>query len=861
MFADTSEFENIPNQEGLLHTEVIYTSGQIAESLKTLLENREITPTQFGQLEKAVTISERIYTLNPRRDGFRNHAIGHVFPNIGNIIRNRGKIIGIVKDEVAQLKFNPGDMGATQEQRSLYASILLMLGHDWYEDYMGNDSREVFKEEVIKDFGEDIHNIIEILTKPDKGEYSDYDRDRVYYENLTSSNSRLVAIIKLLDRNSNHNDDFGVHDFSKVDNYCADTEQNLINWLRKVVTGPGEIFVDELVETVGSLRDDVADSGALSDATTEIVDRFLSNKRSDGTSWSEHVDRMIKMIKSLGLRKTLGFTLAIKMHDLFDLDGDMVVIDPEIKQELNELLKISQEKTAYSIGIAMGAKRLEGIMTTYLRDVDSSYFMQDGQVRDKLRQLYSPESKVPMTFDQLGEMVNYEPIIATEVMQEMSEWDIESLLVLVLERLDNLENPVMYQQPIAGKRVMMKDALYQWKTAQELLFLHPLLEIGGFRELANIVRGKAYEFLLQDNELGKKAKEEHRIHTNFFGKYKKMILLDMLEVEQEKRFVFRHREKEEGSTAKKMVDLERQGKPTEVGDFLSIRYVYDDESFPYTVSNVIELANHLTSEIEASFRNLPGRFPKELEKIKVEIENPRSDRKARGIYISTANAELIEEGKRLIESLKVSSGVSIVDTMEVVDIEDDGKEENANENGSDTNLPGIIYGKVDLNRIVFDEKVTPDDFESTQFYIKISGVPGYTMPIYIEVQLVSKESYKRGVVGPAAHHIYKLNQGFEKDENDQSKEEEETKLISISAFDQEVLLRLYKRFAAYRSSYRAHLFLTPRGSDQLKYLFGDMLDIFKDALPKLDFENFGHQNGFNEEDTHALVNHILPYIA
>jgi hypothetical protein len=671
MDQDLQDREHIPNQEGLLHTEVIYTSGQIAESLKTLLENREITPTQFGQLEKAVTISERIYTLNPRRDGFRNHAIGHVFPNVGNIIRNRGKIIDIVKEEVAQLRFNPGDMGATQEQRSLYASILLMLGHDWYEDYMGNKSRDVFKEEVIKDFGEDIHNIIEILTKPDKGEYSDYDRDRVYYENLTSSNSRLVAMIKLLDRNSNHNDDFGVHDFSKVDNYCEDTEQNLINWFKNVLTGPGEIFVEELVETVGILRDDVADSQALSEATSEIVDRFLSNKRSDGTSWTDHVERMIKMIKSLGLRKTLGFTLAIKMHDMFDLDGDMVVIDPEIKQELNELLKISQEKTAYSIGIAMGAKRLEAIMTTYLRNVDSSYFMQDDQVRDKLRQLYSPDSKVPMSFDQLGEMVNYEPIIATEVMQEMSEWDIESLLVLVLERLDNLENPVMYQQPIAGKRVMMKDALYQWKTAQELLFLHPLLEIGGFRELASIVRGKAYEFLLQDNELGKKAKEEHRIHTDFFGKYKKMILLDMLEVEQEKRFVFRHREKEEGSTAKKMVDLERQGEPTEVGDFLSIRYVYDDESFPYTLSNVIELANHLTSEIEASFRNLPGRFPKELEKIKVEIENPRSDRKARGIYISSANTQLIEEGKRLIESIRVSSGVNIVDTTEVVDIEQD----------------------------------------------------------------------------------------------------------------------------------------------------------------------------------------------
>ena len=232
-------------------------------------------------------IRDRIYTLNPRRDGFRNHAVGHVFPNVENIIRNRGEVVAIVKDEVAQLRFNPQDMGASQEQRSLYASILLMLGHDWYEDYMGAAPREVFKEQVKRDFGEDIHNIIEILTKPDKGAYSDIERDQVYYQNLTTCNSPLVAIIKLLDRNSNHNDDFGVYDFDKVKDYCTDTEQNLLPWFEEMLTGPRKIFVDELTQTVEKLREDADESEALFRVSSIIAEAFLKEKRSDGTTWVE----------------------------------------------------------------------------------------------------------------------------------------------------------------------------------------------------------------------------------------------------------------------------------------------------------------------------------------------------------------------------------------------------------------------------------------------------------------------------------------------------------------------------------------------------------------------------------------------
>lgn len=823
MTPDAKEFENSPGQVGLLHTEVIYTSGQISESLEMLLENREISPFQYMQLEKAVRYSEKIYTLNPRRDGFRNHAVGHVFPNVENIIRNRGEVVAIVKDEVAQLRFNPQDMGASQEQRSLYASILLMLGHDWYEDYMGAAPREVFKEQVKRDFGEDIHNIIEILTKPDKGAYSDIERDQVYYQNLTTCNSPLVAIIKLLDRNSNHNDDFGVYDFDKVKDYCTDTEQNLLPWFEEMLTGPRKIFVDELTQTVEKLREDADESEALFRVSSIIAEAFLKEKRSDGTTWVEHSERMIKRLKSLGLRKTLGFTDAITLHDLIDLDGEQVTVAPAIRDALSDLLRVSPEKAAYSIGIALGAKKLEAIMTGYLRNVHLSYSTQDENVRDRLNNLYSPRQKMPMSFDELGEMVDYEPVIATEVMQEMSEWDIESLLVLVLERLDNLEHPVQYQQPIEGKRILMDDALYQWKTAQELLFLHPLLEIGGFRDLASVVRGKAFEFLLQGKKISEQAEAEYKENKRFMKEYKERILLDVLAVDHGQRVIFRHREKELGSTEKKMFDSARKKEPTEVGDHLSMRFIYDDPSFPYTLDSIINIANQTTNQIRAGLKRHLERFSGAGKEVRVEIENPRPDRKHRGIYLKTANQNCLSAAEVRSQSLQRQIGNVNLDKVEI-------------------------------------ETVGPDDFEYSQFYVKITGVPGFAKPIYIEVQLVSKESYERGTVGPAAHHVYKINQGLD-DIKKGGSEEEQKQTFNISKFDQFVLLKLFKRFAAYRSSYRAHLFLSQNGRDLLNGIFGDQWEVYKEWLPQLDFDEFSHQNGLEEAYTHILVNYILPYIA
>ena len=770
----------------------IVSHVQVIENLENLLGNQEITLYQFENLLSAIEYSRPIYEVVPRRDGFRNHANGHVFPAVNSIINNRERVVEIVKDEISMIKDNVY-LDGTLEQKSLYYSVLLMISHDWYEELeKQGKSVEESRQFVTSLYGETVDQWIDLLTKPKKGQTDNVTRNRQYYERLNESDSRIVALIKFEDRNSNHNDDFGIADPVTIVKYCSESLQNLLPWFQRVLPIEMSSYFEKMVF---DLMIDANDSDILLQIVDEIALRNLGDKRSDGSTWVEHTKRMVKLLEKLGLRRTVGFMTAIKLHDITTLDeNDNVVLRSGIdEEEIIQLIKISPIKALYSIGLIHATKELEVLMTKYLRDVGFSYAGNSEETIERIRHLYS--EKVFIEDDKFrenyGDLLNIEPLIQESTMQQMLEWDIESLLVLVLERLDNLSNPVLAEDPYG---TLTKNVAYQWKTAQELLFLQPLLELGGFSELATYVRGKAMEFLDKDSEFYGLTKQEYDKHLEFSRIYDLAVSRSCSKATRNTNTTIRKSEKQFGNALRKKHDAIINDEGIEAGDYIRRKVIYFVKDHPYNLHEVLTFVGKFRDE----FILETG-----IDGITVHLENPRPEIRDQAILIN-ARQEVNDRNRSLLEELDAS----LVKNVKLKDVD-------------------------------------PRQYEFTQVYIKIHGIPGFEDGVFMEFQLLDSESFERGVIGDAAHYLYKFR---EKTKNTRNIPLTESHPITISTSD---LRRIFLRMAEYRSSWRSQLRLSIKSLEQLKKLYPFIEKEF-------DLQDLIYEPSLEEDET--VVKYVLPQI-
>ena len=742
-------------------TESIVSHVQVIESLEVLLGDNEITQYQFENLLAAIEISKPIYELEPRRDGFRNHANGHIYPAVSTLINDRGQVVEIVKDEISQI-VDTVYLDGNLEQKSLYYSLLLMISHDWYEE-LDNQGKSVkdLRIFVKTTFGERVDEWIDMLTKPPKGTHESKTRNRLYYERLVNSDSTILALIKFHDRNTNHNDDYGIANPTKIVKYCGESLTYLRPWFDRILPeGISNYFGDMVYE----LMIDANESNILLDYADELRDR-VDDVRSDGTTWKQHSERMEQMIEKFKLRKTVGFLTLIKLHDITEVDSDgNVVIKPEIElEEILQLMKYAPKKGLYALGLIFATKELELLMTKYLRNVDNSYEGMNKKSLNKMRELYSMKAFADKKEfgDRYGELEHIEPLIDESTMLEMLEWDIEALLALVLERLDNLENPVMRRNDYGE---LVPNAVYRWKTVQELLFLQPLLELGGFTDLASYTRGKAMEILYEKSDYYDETAEEFKRYSEFSRDFGDTLTACTLKATRNLRTVIRSSDKQFGNAVNKKEVAFLNDEGTESGDFVRKRIVYYDEGYPYNLNNVITFIENLRIELALSTGN---------ENIQFEIINPRKEISNQGIIINSRR-EIVDENIRYIEQLEI--------------------------------VNPDLANRVEL------KSVNPNSYEYTQIYIKIHGIPGYEQGVFVEYQLVDRDSFERGIIGEAAHYIYKFKE--------KTKKAKKTKKSPDSRkIDKEDLKKIYLRMAKYRNSYRSHLYLAPKSIEAIRRKF------------------------------------------
>lgn len=753
------ESDVLPTYEPF-RVESIVSQTQILGSLEKLLFHNEITQYQFENLISAIEYSRPIYEVEPRRDGFRNHANGHVFPAVNSLINNRGRVIEIVKDEVSQINDNIFIDG-NLDQKSLYYSILLMITHDWYEglEKQGKPIDETRK--FVKSlYGETVDQWIDLLTKPKKGQTDNQTRNRQYYERLNECDSKMVALIKFEDRNSNHNDDFGIANPVDIVRYCSESLENLLPWFERVLPIEISKYFEKMVF---DLIMDANDSDILLQIADEIATRNLKDKRSDGSTWVEHTSRMEELIKRLGLRRTVGFMTLIKLHDITSLDEENnVILKSGIdEEEIIQLIKVSPIKALYSIGLIYATKELEVLMTRYLRDVNYSYQGNSAETIEKIKRLYS--KKVFLNDEEFKrdyrELTHVEPLIQEQTMQQMLEWDIESLLVLVLERLDNLNNPVLAEDAYGN---IFKNSAYQWKTAQELLFLHPLLELGGFTELATYARGQAMEYLDKDSEFFDLAKQEYNEHLEFASVYDGAVSRSIIKSTRDVRTTIRNTEKRFGNALRKKYDAHMKGEGIEAGDYVRRRVIYTSKDRPYDLAEVL----NFVGRFETEFKLETG-----IDGLTIELQNPRPEIRENAIHIN-ARKELNDRNRDSLSDLSPERAKNVV--LKDVDVE---------------------------------------QYEFTQVYIKINGIPGFANGVFMEIQLLDTDSFERGVIGDAAHYLYKYR---EKNKRARRLPSQETEEPSISKRD---LRNIFLRMAEYRSSWRSHLYLTEKSLAKLKKIF------------------------------------------
>lgn len=794
-----SEWGEKTRSSETLDIESIVAPWEIRLQIEDLIAQGELTQTQGEMLFEAMDVTSNIHDTGLRRDGFRNSSVGHVYPATMALINNRGWVVETVLNDnvsflplpaVEALNHQPVHPADTDRREVLYRSILLMLAHDWFEDYKhgGNyGSTDDFRSYIGDKFGQQLRDDIEVLTKKPKSFPDNLGQRRnINYRNQLEEGGKAIhAIVKYFDRAANHNDDFGMTNTRAVLDYVSETRQILIPWLKRYI--PLE-QMDAFELMLEDLDDNAINNGYLTQKIKDAAEFLLDGKRDDGTTQYDHTTRMIRLLKTCRLRETAGMVNAIRLHDLVQ-DG-VLLPNSETFQFLQEIATETSDSGVYAIGIALASRAVERMLNTQLRDISHTYEHLEGNKTDAVKHIYS--RKVFMTEGQLREagVLRVEPLAQNvELYTEFLQYDIEALLLVVLEKLDNFEHPSRQN----GK----ENAANKWKAAQELSYLQPILEVGGFSDLAQYIRGRALEFLYGDSVFRGRVEEESARYGGFMRE-NGLRFSDSLrgarnligangtqKVSNEGvsrtwpiDSVVTINLKAPGSAIKKMEDSQRRTPPEEpnIGDYVRARVI-----LPETVRHDDPLfIQHVVSQI---LQNLTEDFPG----VSPRVQHSRSRDTYRSIKIRTSR-ENAQKANEILPS---------------------------------------------LSPLIDEEVVQPGQYECTNMIFRIDNIPDFPDGFFFEVQIINQEPYRESIVGSSAHTGFKRGDG--------------TQLI-LPAEITKVLHEIYYRMAIYRISPHAVTYLSRRSIEMLEALHIEGVDLTKSVFRP------------SEKERSRLMN-LLPYIA
>lgn len=699
-------------QRDILRVDNFVTPQEIAMQLDQLVGSGEITEDQKYQIRFALEISSEIHTGAYRRDKFRPYLLGHVPPAVKLAIENRQELVDFIAAEEIPLERVNRDQEHTEvsRQQVLTNLLLTVMGHDWYEE-LGKSEEKLgvqnsrlpgLRENIAKALGIEIDSNIGLLTKPSMKLFDHKkDRNAAYFDQLVNSGNRTVLVTKLIDRIVNHNDDFGVgvneEDFERYKSYITETEENLLPWF--VNYGPQQL-VGRFASLLGELKTDVSENSDFLFELEQNLSPLLQQERTDGTTRWEHAQRMIDRMIGLGLRPTVGMVGAIYFHDLIEsifTGGDDKV---ELVGIITNLAKSFSSKVAYSLGIALATNQLEGDFRS-LRDISNYRHLYDEKKVEESEQRINNivdiyQGHIFMNEESLkrASLLRVEPAPpATDKLLGILDTDIEALLILALEKIDNFNNP-----PIQNGE---PNAAYKWKSAQELLYLQPLLELGGFTYLAQIARGIALEFLYSDTKGMEKHKERYEAYQEYYMRNGALMVQEMRRTQVvDSTTVIVSSMKEFGSYLEKLSREKNQNET--IGDIMRFKVIFQESN---RITNVYQVADFL--------REFMSRFSNDHPGVTIQISHPRQSDKGRSIYI------------RSMEKVPV-------DILRIV-----------------PEASGKVRRKV----------VKPGRFESIQAYFKVEGLEKFPEGLYFEIQFENVEQYANSLLGVDSHILYKLIEG------------------------------------------------------------------------------------------------------
>lgn len=686
------------------------------EDLEELETRGELHPQHVNILKGMINLSQGYYGLARRRDEFRSTLIGHILPGVGFIVKNKERVLDYYRMR-AIVKGEYTSDSEIQSQEYLFRTLALFIAHDWLEDARG---------EIVDDIPRQLAHLfgpegesnelfaslwldLNAITKPAKNGNKDQNRDMEYAIQLREA-SDVVAMVKLIDRSINHFDDYGSIYSERAIRYINETNEYLIPFFKSKGLEHTSLYIGFVASIILLQLDLQASESVYSELEVKAKEEArlekLYDKRPD--AW-RHVERMLAVLegmhKELQIKPTQGFRLAILIHDIVGntLDGTSPH-DRNLYGRFNKLLEKNPKLVSYAIGVARSAHALEQISEELRVDAIDNFTRRDvkGTMgRDGMQNDVSPRQKEllkkvyeneEITKDEFEEIRTLRPVTPPpDKLIRALDQDIEGVVLLAIEKLDNIENPPEYDK--FG---------YTFRAASEILyFIVPLLQVGGMNTLAQTLRGKALEKLSSEENLVEAEKiydSYNRLYNNFLPELAEDIY--SLNIVTADTSITTNR-KAMGSIARSIEKGEYEG--TMPDDIVRLRVVFPDLSESELLRSTVSVLRELIANaVSQKYINQGVRA--------LTIEHPDPNKRN--------------------NSVKFMGG-----------FEDIGEHE----------ISGLMDGIVSDDQL--SVRPNKNNYRSINVKCKIEMADGTVK--YIEVQLAKADWHFENSLGKAAHVLYK----------------------------------------------------------------------------------------------------------
>jgi ppGpp synthetase/RelA/SpoT-type nucleotidyltranferase/5'-deoxynucleotidase YfbR-like HD superfamily hydrolase len=253
------------------------------------------------------------------------------------------------------------------------------------------------------------------------------------------------------------------------------------------------------------------------------ANRFLGKKR-----YPEHNGRMLESLVEYTLAAP-GMEMAVALHDALD-HGLINPKSKDAKTKTQAFIGDLYEKVGdkdefiYALGCAISAGRWEEEVGEAWRYAGAEAF--DDKTIGERRQITAAIER--------NDSINIEEAVlkaarpdklaldTASLRHTMQTRDVEGLILKAVELLDNLDNPPP------------NNPASTWRDCVETIKCYaPALELFGFNELANDLRGKALEYFYEDPGVVDKAKAQHDLsesHFNFVNDEIESVVTEILRV-------------------------------------------------------------------------------------------------------------------------------------------------------------------------------------------------------------------------------------------------------------------------------------------------------------------------------------------